>query len=283
MERLTNLQALFYNRFLDARQNTFAVKLFCKILVLYVILKIILIWKVSRSIVSLQEFVPSPSFVIRTLFFPAQWGTQHILIFYGVCLIVLAIILFVRWNYLSGSIFFLLTLNLFRINVPIANGSDYVLIMLSFWSIGMASWPVLKNEKWNTTLILIFNVAVFCCQLQIVFIYFVSGYDKLTSEVWRSGNAIQYITHLDFFYNQRLALPNIHFLNFTLSWIVILFELCFAVLIWTKRKRLILLAVGVIFHLVIWFALSIPDFGLIMIISYLIFLRDSDFKSPATN
>jgi len=278
VNRLTNLQTVFNNHFLDSRQNTFPIMVFCKALVLYTIIKIMLLWNVSSNIISLQEFVPSPSLIISTLFFPAQWATEHIFIFYSICIAVLIIILFVRWNHVSGIVFFFLVLNLFRVNVSIANGSDYVLIMLSFWAIGMAFWPILENKKWNTLLILFFNAAVFLCQLQIAFIYLVSGIDKLKSEIWRSGDAISYIAHLDFFYNPNIALPDNHFLNLTLSWITIVFELAFPILIWMKKTRLVMLSIGVIFHLVIWFVLSIPDFGLMMIVSYLIFMKDSDFK-----
>lgn len=151
--------------------------------------------------------------------------------------------------------------------------------MLAFWAMGMSMWPATKNEKWNTMVILLFNVAVFLCQLQIVFIYLISGWDKLRSDIWRSGDAMSYITHLDFFYNQQFGVLENHFVNLALSWITIVFELAFVVLIWFNRTRLMVLGIGVVFHLFIWFMLSLPDFALIMMISYLIFLRDGDYKS----
>jgi hypothetical protein len=38
-----------------------------------------------------------------------------------------------------------------------------------------------------------------------------------------------------------------------------------------------MLAAGVFFHLFIWVVMSLPDFAGIMIISYIIFLKDSDY------
>ena len=88
------------------------------------------------------------------------------------------------------------------------------------------------------------------------------------------------VIHIDFMFNQYwFGSPDNQVLNFTLSWIAILFELAFVALVWITRTRLIMLAIGVVFHLIIWLALSLPDFGLVMMISYLVFLRDSDYHT----
>ncbi len=279
VEVLNNILQRFVQQMLKSKRNILAVTIFCKMLIVFVMLKIILIWSISITINNLHEFIPSSSFVVRILFSPANWASEHLSIFYSIALMFLTIALFVRWNYILGFLFFLLTLNLYRINIPIVNGSDYVLLMVSFWAIGMSMWPV-KNEKWNTVLSLIFNVSVFLCQLQLVFIYLASGWDKLLSEVWRSGEAMDYVAHLDFLFNRYWfgSFDN-PFLNLTLSWMTILVELLFVVLVWFKRTRLMMLFIGFVFHLIIGFMLSLPDFALIMIISYMIFLKDSDYNS----
>ena len=63
-------------------------------------------------------------------------------------------------------------------------------------------------------------------------------------------------------------------LNFILAWLVILFELLFPILVWWRRLRLVMIGIGIVFHIVIWIFLSLPDFGLIMIVAYSIFLGD---------
>jgi hypothetical protein len=61
-------------------------------------------------------------------------------------------------------------------------------------------------------------------------------------------------------------------LPFVIAWFTILFELNFAILIWIKEFRGFVLLIGVVFHLAIAIFLSLPDFGLIMLIAYLPFL-----------
>jgi hypothetical protein len=165
------------------------------------------------------------------------------------------------------------------INLPIANGSDIVLFMLALWSILMGRFPTITIQGNTDFQRMIFNIGLVLCQLQIVNVYLVSGLDKLFSETWQSGDAIAYIRHLDFYYNP--VLPEMfenNTMNFILSWCTILFELLFVVLVWTKRARLPILAIGVLFNLFIWIVLSIPDFALLMVVSFLIFLKDEDYQ-----
>ena len=279
MKFLNSVQDRFFQCMLDHEQNTFAVAIFRYALVIFAIIKIILIWSVSSEINNFITFVSSPSVIVKVLFSPAYWANTHVEFFYSICIVLLIAILFIKWNYLSGIVFFLLSLNLFRLNLSISNGSDYVLFMLSFWTIGMSVWHVRSNANLNLILTLTFNVSVLLCQLQIAFIYLDSGWDKLASEVWRSGDSINYITHLDYSFNQHLiGLLNNAIVNRTLSWTTIVFELAFGILVWFNRTRLITLLIGVVFHLIIWIVLSIPDFALIMMLSYLIFLKDSDYN-----
>lgn len=207
---------------------------------------------------------------------PSDLAVNHIDLFYGVSLLFLIVAFFIRWNYITAILFCWLIINLNRVNFLLNNGSDSVLLVLSVWMIGMGG--AMRNTKYKSLQQVIFNVSVAMCQLQIVLIYFVSGWDKLVSESWRSGDALAQVPHLDFMFN-----PAFHeflsdgFTNATLSWITILFELGFVVLVWFNRTRLIVLAIGVIFHLMIAITLSLPDFAAVMIVSYLIFLKDSDY------
>lgn len=215
----------------------------------------------------------------RIIIAPSILADTNVDIFYGISLLFLIVVFFVRWNYLSAILFFWLVINLNRVNFLLGNGGDFVLLLLSVWMIGMVSARPFKNEKLKVIQVSTFNFAVVMTQVQIVLIYFVSGWDKITSESWRSGEAFAYTAHLDFMFNPLFA----NFLtndsaNAVLSWVTIAFELLFVVCVWFKPTRLIFIATGILFHLIIGIALSLPDFATIMIVSYLIFLKDSDYE-----
>lgn len=252
--------------------------IFCKTLVVYVLFRMIANWSVSAQFAQ-EKLLDLPRNIIpRILFWPSYWGMDHHTVFYGVGMLCLVLILFLSWNYLSAVFFFLFTLNLYRYNLAIANGSDLVLTMMAFWSIGMALRPEWKSKAGSEVQTIVYILAIIFCQLQVVGIYFVSGWDKLMSEVWRSGAAFAYIRHYDPLFNP-LFTPMLQSTTaqWICSWLTIVFELGFVVFVWFRKTRNFILLTGVVFHLVIIVMLSIPEFGLLMILSYLIFLKDEDY------
>jgi hypothetical protein len=214
---------------------------------------------------------------------PAFLANENIDAFYVAAILFFVVGLVVKPNYFTTVIFFWLTFNLYIINLPFANGADLVLFMLALWCIPISTWPRFVSETAAIIQRAGHNAGVILCKLQIVFIYFVSGWDKLLSETWRSGKAFDYITHLDTLYNPFFAgaFDN-PFLQLILSWTTILFELAFVILVWIERSRLLILIAGVFFHLFIWIVISLPDFASVMIVSYIIFLKDTDYKQLRT-
>jgi len=254
--------------------------IFFRALVLYTFVKILFIWNVSATILQYHTISFPRSVFGKVLLLPAIFANTYLNAFYFGAVSFLILAFFLRANYIVRFLFFYLTFNLYVINLPLANGSDIVLFMLSLWCIPMGRYaPIKINDKWHLQKVL-YNLALILCQIQIVNTYLISGLDKLLSETWRSGDAFTYIRHLDFFYNPVLpqGLENSSW-NFILSWCTILFELSFVVLIWNRHTRIATIVVGVIFNLFIWLVLSIPDFALLMMISFLIFLKDEDFKA----
>ncbi|HEY5690613.1 MAG TPA: HTTM domain-containing protein, partial [Cyclobacteriaceae bacterium] len=132
--------------------------------------------------------------------------------------------------------------------------------------------PKFKSRKLFEVQVLISNSALLLGQIQMALIYFMSGYDKLTSAAWRSGAAVHSITQLTFFQNPFINLALNEWQCVLLAWLIILFELGFAILIWFRKLRIPMLVMGVIFHLSIVFLLGLADFGILMILCYAVFL-----------
>jgi hypothetical protein len=262
------------HHWLSGFHHSKAVHVFCKALVAYSIIRLLLLWNLVQDIGHYSPVVLPANLVPRLVFYPGVLAEYSISYFLILCLIVWTGALIFRWNYVLAILFCWLNLNLYRIANPIANGSDLVLAMLSVWTIGMATLPAWKNRELQN---LIFNGSVFMAQLQIVFIYFLSGWDKLISGIWRSGEAFGYISSFTFSNPWFESLLGNSTIQIILSWAIIVFEIGFAVGIWFEKTRWYFLLIGIVFHLLIIVVLTLPDFGIMMILSYLIFLRDSDY------
>ena len=268
------------NHFTDDFCEPFATRIFFRSLVLYTLLKVSLTWPLSRMIAVHHTISFPRSLAAKILVGPAYLYSQTPDIFYASVICLLVAIIILDPSYLTNTVFFWLALNLYIINLPITNGSDIVLFMLAIWCIPLSRRPVFKEPYPKVLQITAHNLALICCQLQVVFIYLGSGIDKLLSEVWRSGEAFEYIRHLEVLYNP--VLPSFFandLWNPILSWATILFELLLVALVWTKKFRIPALITGMIFHLFIWIVLSLPDFALMMMISLMIFMKDSDYDA----
>ncbi len=237
-----------------------------------------MVWSLSRRVIEDHRLSLPRSWVGKIVLAPSFLADYNIDIFLILAILFLVLAIFLRSHYIVSILFFWLTVNLYVVFLPFANGADLVLFMLAFWCIPLAGNPSLKSELGSMIQKTTYNLGVVLCQLQIVFIYLVSGWDKLQSETWRSGEAFDYIIHLNTLYNPAFTgIFEDPFIHQVLSWATILFELLFVFFVWMEKTRLPMLVAGVFFHLFIWVVMSLPDFAGIMIISYIIFLRDGDY------
>ena len=273
-DKVRDLSQYFVNDF----NNTGTTRVFFKGLILLTLLKIVMLWPFSHTVMTYHSITLPRSWIGKILLAPSFLANYNVDVFYALAIAFLVIAFLVRPHYITTVVFFWLTFNLYVIYLPFANGADFVLFMLALWCIPQATYPALKSETGKIIQIACYNTGVLFCQLQIVFIYLISGWDKLISKTWQSGEAFDYVTHLNTMFNPMFTgvfdNPGMQLL---LSWITILFELAFVILVWFEKTRLPILAAGILFHLFIWIVMSLPDFASVMIISYIRFLKDTDY------
>lgn len=265
---------------LHKKRERFPITLFCKSLYTFFFFKIIFLGPVLSSS---QRFFP---FKFRAphhhiLYAPIKLAQYDLTVFLVLILILLLVALVLKLNYITSALIFWFSFNFSAYAYPIVNGSDYVLNLFLFLSIFLSIVPAFRSEVLRGKQLVISNFAFLFCKIQLSIIYVLSGFDKLTSTAWRSGDAVYSITNLDLFMNPHLSIPADKTLYFLLAWTIILFELTFPVLIWFKRFRIYALAAGITFHLVIMFVLSLPDFGLLMILLYSLFIPVRGKREPA--
>jgi hypothetical protein len=273
------------NDFLQTENHfRFWITLFCKSLYVFLFAKIIFLWPVLNDIVtylpfeftlSLRNFIYAPIKLV-------QFDLNLFLVLIG---IVLSIALAIKVNYYTSGLIFWLSFNLTVIANPVTNGSDMVLNLFLFISIFFSEKPFLLSYSLEAQQV-ISNFAFLLCRLQLVLIYLLSGFDKLMSVAWRSGDAIYAILNHELYSNPLSVIPFNKVIFGVLAWMVIVFELGFVFLIWFRRFCLPILTIGLFFHIGIIFFLNLPDFGIIMILSYILFipsLKESKIVLPSSN
>jgi len=245
---------------------------FTTALYVFLLLKILFLFPIAQDMVSYYHY-HSASLLRQILMAPGIIGRQFPVSFLVIAAALIMVLLFVKRTYYFNALGFWISLNVMYLSEPVANGSDYVLNLMLLLSIPLTSKPLLA--KWKEWQPLFFNFAVLLIQVHIGLIYFLSGFDKLMTNSWRSGEAIAYIAELDYYARPILSGIQSASANAAIAWFTIVFELLFPILIWFKAFRVPVLITGVIFHLGIIYFLNLPDFGLLMIICYAIFLKET--------
>lgn len=264
-------QDLFRSFLQETSSHQLSITIFCKSLYVFLFLKVIFLWPVLAEV---QRYLP---YELRTplhqiLFAPIRLAQYDLSLFLIAILILLVLALVLRANYFTSAIIFWLSFSLSRLAFPIANGSDYVLNLFLFLSVFLPIAPTWKPSHLRIIQLNISNFVFLFCRVQLSLIYVLSGFDKLISEPWRSGDAVFSIVNLEYFINPHLTISLSQGWFIIIAWMIILFELFFPVLVWFKGFRAYALVLGIIFHLGIIVVLSLPDFGILMILTYSLFI-----------
>jgi hypothetical protein len=119
-------------------------------------------------------------------------------------------------------------------------------------------------------------------QFQVALVYLVTGYLKLAGDYWRNGEALYYVLQLESIRwppGTWLWALDPGWLLSLFTWLTILFELAFMPMVfapfWQPALRAAALVMGAALHVGIGVTLAIPDFSLVMMISYLLFFEPS--------
>jgi Vitamin K-dependent gamma-carboxylase len=111
-------------------------------------------------------------------------------------------------------------------------------------------------------------------QLELALGYLLSAWAKARGETWHEGTALAWSLRIedlqrfvapDWLFNQTILLN-------LLTWATLVFEATFIVLVWDRRRRLWVLAAGVLLHLGIDVFLDIGFFSAAIYLAYVAFL-----------
>lgn len=150
----------------------------------------------------------------------------------------------------------------------------YAAARLPFFSKASHDGALTPAAAMDSSLILVIR-------FQVAIMYAFAGACKLIGHEWQNGTALFYILQSDLYSfppAQALAL-NYPLVTVAATYGTIAFQIAFPTLIWVKGARVYLIAAGTLLHLSIIVAMGLFEFGLIMIVSYLIWFDDLDLKA----
>ena len=169
-------------------------------------------------------------------------------------------------------------------NPLITNSGDGLVRNLAFYCALAPSGTALSLDRWRTARAEFWRFparapwALRLVQIQVSAGYLSAVWHKVSSDHWRDGTAVSYALRMQDY--QRFAVPDRLTASVplveALTFGTLALELALAVLVWNRAVRPGVLALGVVLHLSIDYALLVGFFGLAMLVAYLAFL------APAT-
>lgn len=135
-----------------------------------------------------------------------------------------------------------------------------------------------KSQKMSTDIFT--PVAVRLMQLQVCIVYGFSGLEKLKGGSWWAGTALWNIfSNGNFMPFDMSFIAHFPLVVVLITYLTLIFEIYFPMAIWIENLRKPWLIFGFLMHLGIGALMGLFSFSLLMIISYVFFLKESEIKS----
>ncbi|MCC7084967.1 MAG: hypothetical protein IT427_08165 [Pirellulales bacterium] len=218
---------------------------------------------------------------------------ETVKLFYGIGLVAIVGMTVGYFTRFCTIVTLLVVLSFVRASALMARPIDDVLAMLLFYlSIAPAGacfsldarsrarrqWKVGASESIHVArLYTTATLATRLMQVHLAIIYATMAISQLQFEAWWQGSAVWWMMArsesrlVDFTGLSRMGMAFVYLVNF-LTHFIVFYEICFALLIWNRAIRPILLAFGVLVWLSIMFIHGSPSFCLLMLLANMAFL-----------
>lgn len=197
--------------------------------------------------------------------------------------------LFNIWPKLMSVAVYFFTINLFIKGYLMFTGGEALVGILLFYLMFIQESDPKTRKKTGEPVFtdlqnVLNNTFYWIMLIQICVLYFFSTLYKLIDPYWLSGDAMQYISRIDAFSSGglRYLFADNPTLSAIATYFTLIYQGLFPVLVWFKKIKLPFLLLGVLFHLGIAFGMGIFTFGIIMILTYLLFLEDNQIEKIKT-
>jgi hypothetical protein len=171
------------------------------------------------------------------------------------------------WTRAAAIAAWALTMSFANVNPNIDNAGDTIRGIILFYlmlSPCGAVWSIdrwLQNRRGGNVPTHVYPWALRLLFFQLVFIYFMNGLYKLTGSDWLAGDSLHYVLcdlSLTRFSREQLPIPFV--VTQLATWLVLVWEVTFPVLVIFRRTRFPALLFGVAFHLGIFLTMELGGF-----------------------
>ncbi|MDA7803911.1 hypothetical protein N8987_04980 [Crocinitomix sp.] len=198
-------------------------------------------------------------------------------------LVALGFGLFNRFPKLAAVLVYFFTVNLFNKGYLMFTGGEILINLMLFYLIFIQRSDKNRddNPEFSEVQNVLNNTFYWIILIQVCVLYFFSNFFKLLDPIWRNGEALMYVSRIDAYSSasMRFLFADNPVISMVGTYIVLLYQGLFPILVWFKRIKIPFLTVGVILHLGIAFGMGIFTFGIIMILVYIPFLSDSQIRT----
>ncbi|OAN40300.1 HTTM domain-containing protein [Mycolicibacterium iranicum] len=234
----------------------------------------------------LDAFFTSDGVLARPRSDSFEWGVLHegadgrAVLFAWIALILAAIALTIGWHSRAASVLVFVLVLSFQYRNPLIFNAGDVLLRVEAFVIALAPsgaalslderrrtgsfWSAQTRAPWPLRLL----------QIQLTVVYVATFAARMTGEKWPSGTAVSYALRLEDMLILRVpgAVVDSPALTNVGTWTVLVGELLLGILIWKRRIRPVVVAIGVVLHLTIMITIAVGFFTPAMLLLYLAFL-----------
>jgi hypothetical protein len=206
-----------------------------------------------------------------------QYSAYYLFFLFGLLGSILSYF-FLPFKRISLIVCYVFMMNIYHKTAPLQNGGFSLLTIMLFILLFInEESEKTKNPYLRTAQFSIANIGFIAMRMQVVILYMVASYYKLQGESWMDGTAFYYVLYNDLYSHPMFAATLINQTIFIklVTWFTLLFQLLFPILIWIRKTKKMMLVLGIILHFMIAWVMGIVDFGIIMILMYILFNSES--------
>jgi hypothetical protein len=278
------------NKYIDSLENIFTERinkpftiiLFKKAVYIYILLNGLITLPIAAQLWSPAantiHFYPVDDFGIKLLNILSRPDLNNYYWLFVVGQLLCCVVLLLGYKKrVTGILLYFITANLYYNARLVQNGGTNLLLLTLLYMIFInEDAEQHENKNLRITDLTISNFAFLAAQIQVCVLYFVSSVYKLYGSHWIDGSALYYILNIDEYSTSWIQqhIANRDWLTVSVTYFTLGFQLLFPITIWIKKLKPITLWIGIVFHVLIILMLGLTDFGLIMLVMYLLFVSN---------